>query len=200
MSADASSRVEVQGGAGYGDGGRTAMIFFEMEGLVGLVLFAFWVWCILDVIGMDEGLVRNLPKGAWLFVVLILPDVGGLAWVLMGRPERAGWRPGDTTYRKPFSTRFVVRGPEDAPGFSSPVRPAAPTTPRPAPRQRDAASAAPGDVPSGGANAEKEQELADREEELRARELAIWEADLKRREEELRRKEGGSGLYGGSRW
>src|ERR1043166_8345573 len=68
------------------------------EGLVALALFLFWVWALFDCISTDSALCRNLPKGVWLILVLLLPDVGALAWLLLGRPERAGWRPGSTEY------------------------------------------------------------------------------------------------------
>ncbi|MSO78518.1 MAG: PLDc_N domain-containing protein [Acidimicrobiia bacterium] len=71
------------------------------EGLVGLVLFLFWVWAIFDCISTDAASCRNLPKGMWLILVLILPDIGALAWLIIGRPERAGWRPGSTDYSRP---------------------------------------------------------------------------------------------------
>jgi hypothetical protein len=52
---------------------------------------------------------------AWLFIVILLPDIGSIAWLALGRPQFAGWRPGDTEGR---TTKRVV-GPEDRPDFSS---------------------------------------------------------------------------------
>ena len=71
------------------------------EGFVFLILFAFWIWAILDVIATDSGLCRNLPKGVWLILVLLLPDIGSLAWLLLGRPEKRSWKPGSTDYSAP---------------------------------------------------------------------------------------------------
>ena len=87
----------------------------EVDGLVGLLLLGFWIWALLDVIATDAGMCRNLPKGMWLLIVLILPDIGAIAWLLLGRPERASWRPGSTDYAAP---RAPV-GPEDEPRYSS---------------------------------------------------------------------------------
>jgi hypothetical protein len=84
-------------------------------GLVPLLLFALWLYCIFDVIASDAVLVRNLPKGAWLILVIFLPDIGSLAWLLLGRPLYAGWRPGDTTSRRPPPPRALA--PEDSPDF-----------------------------------------------------------------------------------
>ena len=83
-------------------------------GLIGLLLLAFWIYCIFDVIATDEAVMRNLPKVLWLIIVIIIPTVGSIAWLLMGRPERAGLRPGDTEYRRPL--RRVV-APDDDPRF-----------------------------------------------------------------------------------
>jgi hypothetical protein len=72
----------------------------DVEGVLGVALLLLWVYCIFDVIASDSALVRNLPKMFWLFIVLILPDVGAIAWLLLGRPEKAGWRPGDSSMRE----------------------------------------------------------------------------------------------------
>jgi hypothetical protein len=80
-----------------------------LPGIGGFVLIALWIYCIFDVIASEESLIRNLPKTMWLLIVFFIPDVGSIAWLLLGRPAFAGWRPGDT------STRPVrqYRGPED---------------------------------------------------------------------------------------
>ena len=95
------------------------MIRFLGGGLIGFLLIALWIYCIFDVISTEEVLVRSLPKMAWLIIVIILPDIGSIAWLALGRPVFAGWRPGDTSGRQ---TRRVV-GPEDRPDFSSAGRP-----------------------------------------------------------------------------
>jgi hypothetical protein len=84
----------------------------EGEGIVVLLLFLFWVWALFDCISTDAASCRNLPKGAWLILVFALPDVGSLAWLLLGRPEKAGWKPGSQrSGRRPM-------GLEDHPHFS----------------------------------------------------------------------------------
>lgn len=88
--------------------GKLSGMFYG-GGLVGFLLLGFWLWAIFDVISTDESMVRNLPKFAWLMLVIFLSTIGALAWLLLGRPERAGFRPGDTTPRQRFT------GPEDGP-------------------------------------------------------------------------------------
>lgn len=72
---------------------------FLVGGLVGLVVLALWIYCIFDVISTDEAVMRNLPKVLWIVIVIFLPTIGSLSWLLLGRPERAGFAPGGTTYR-----------------------------------------------------------------------------------------------------
>ncbi|MGH9246636.1 MAG: PLD nuclease N-terminal domain-containing protein [Acidimicrobiales bacterium] len=83
-------------------------------GLVGFLALALWIYCIFDVIATEESLVRNLRKPVWLLIVILLSTVGSLAWLLLGRPQYAGWRPGETSIRPP---RPRAIGPEDDPHF-----------------------------------------------------------------------------------
>jgi hypothetical protein len=90
-------------------------MLLRLEGLAALVLFLFWIWALLDCIATDSSLMRNLPKPMWVVIVIFLPDIGSLAWVLLGRPEKAAWRPGSVDYSAP---RRPI-GPEDAPRYSA---------------------------------------------------------------------------------
>jgi hypothetical protein len=140
------------------------MFLFESGGVVALVLLGFWIWALFDCIATDGSLCRNLPKGVWLIVVLLLPDIGSLAWLLLGRPEKAHWRPGSTDYAAP---RRPV-GLEDHPRYS--------------------ASASVTDRKSAELDAQLERWEADKTKEREA-ELERREADLRRRELELRERE-----------
>ena len=46
------------------------------------------VYCVLNVITTPEEQVRNLPKLLWLLLVLLFPIIGGVAWLVAGRPQR----------------------------------------------------------------------------------------------------------------
>jgi hypothetical protein len=83
-------------------------------GLFGVVLFALWIWAVLDVISTDRVLVRNLEKNIWLMLVIFVPTVGAVAWLAVGRPVNAGFSPGSTAVRQAPSNREAApRGPED---------------------------------------------------------------------------------------
>jgi hypothetical protein len=67
------------------------------DGALGLLGLGLWLFCIIDVITTPEGQTRNLPKVVWLLLVILLFDVGSIAWLVAGRPwtakagARAGW-------------------------------------------------------------------------------------------------------------
>jgi hypothetical protein len=60
------------------------MLFFS--GGLGLIFIALWIFCVVDTITTPENQVRNLPKLAWVFIVLLFLDIGAIAWLLGGRP------------------------------------------------------------------------------------------------------------------
>ena len=68
-------------------------------GLLALAVLALWIYCILDVIATDEALIRNLPKIVWLLLVILVPTIGSIAWLGLGRPERSKFLPGGSTDR-----------------------------------------------------------------------------------------------------
>jgi hypothetical protein len=169
----------------------------DVEGLVAVAVLLFWIWALLDCIATDSGVVRNLPKMVWVVIVLLLPLIGSFAWLLLGRPEKANWRPGSTDYSAP---RRPV-GLEDSPRYSS--MPSI-TDRRSAEldqeldrwqSEQDAkAAAAPASdaVPAPGAHQELdawEAKLQEREAELRRRELEIRQRELDQRELEQRERE-----------
>jgi hypothetical protein len=165
----------------------------DAEGIVALALFVFWIWALLDCIATDSALCRNLPKMVWIVLVLILPDIGALAWLLLGRPERANWRPGSTDYAKP---RRPV-GVEDSPRYS-----AAPTISdrrseelnreleRWEREQQAQAARSAADVPRAQHDLDAwQQQLDEREAKLRRAELEARQRDLDARELEQRERD-----------
>jgi hypothetical protein len=62
----------------------------EIDSVIGLAFLGLWIFGIFDVIASDATAVRNLPKLIWLVVVVILAPIGTLAWLFLGRPQRAG--------------------------------------------------------------------------------------------------------------
>ncbi|WP_442788751.1 PLD nuclease N-terminal domain-containing protein [Dactylosporangium sp. NBC_01737] len=76
------------------------------------------VVALIDCLSSDEDRVRNLPKVAWVFIILLFSPIGWIAWYVAGRPQavRAGgtWRPGSGF---PERERPRAMAPDDDPAF-----------------------------------------------------------------------------------
>ncbi len=141
---------------------------FLVPGLLGGFLLLFWLWALVDVILTDSLLVRNMAKGTWLFLVLMVPTIGAVAWVFFGRPEGATVNPGGQLHYEsnPYRSSPSSGAFEDSPGWQRP----------------GSAPSRPAQIEDGESLAvrqrkllEKEAELAKREEALRAREESVGE-------------------------
>ena len=92
-----------------------------------LIQLGLLVYCLIDCIQTDSVLVRNLPKTAWVLLIVLLPLVGGIAWLVAGRPERGAvarsvpW-PSTATAGFPEYERPRATGPDDDPEFLAGMR------------------------------------------------------------------------------
>ena len=115
----------------------------------GGVLFAFElclvVYCVLNVITAPEAEVRNLPKLLWLLLVLLFPIVGGIAWLVAGRPQVAAPRGGTgripAEYDRPG--RATAHSPDDDEAFLRRLKERAAEQRKNAERERRAREAGP---------------------------------------------------------
>ena len=71
--------------------------------LIGLVLS---IYCVVDCVQSDDSQVRGIPRLVWVFVILLFPIAGSLAWLFAGRPKAT-----------PAPRRPLPRGPDDDPDF-----------------------------------------------------------------------------------
>jgi hypothetical protein len=138
-------------------------------GFVGLALLALWLFVIVDVISTDSIVVRNLPKGAWLFLVIILPDIGSILWLILGRPE--GPRVHRIVNTPRLTSAPAPRGIEDRDDWPSAARK---LLNQPEPETVDPEI--------------EKQRIRDAADE-RSRKLREWESRLIQREHELHRRE-----------
>ena len=61
--------------------------------VVGVLLgLAVYIWFIVDVIRTSGATTRTLPKYVWLLIVALIPLIGGVLWLLGGRPRGQGRR------------------------------------------------------------------------------------------------------------
>ena len=166
----------------------------EAEGVIGFVLFALWIWALIDCISTDSELVRNLPKGVWLIIVIILFDLGAILWLLLGRPANKHWRPatGPADYSAPRRPRGVEDGPRFVAGEVSDRRSKEldrrladwEAAQRPAEIETPDDHAPPSTSHDPGLD-QWESDLAEREAALRRRELELRERELEARARNL---------------
>ncbi|MEV8513628.1 PLD nuclease N-terminal domain-containing protein [Dactylosporangium sp. NPDC051484] len=94
----------------------------RLYGLLFLIDLAILLVALIDCLSTDEDQVRNLPKVAWVFIILLFSPVGWIAWFVAGRPQqaRAGagaqWRPGNGFPEDQRPSRRQL-APDDDPEF-----------------------------------------------------------------------------------
>ena len=96
-------------------------------GAFGFLLLGLWIFCILDVITTPEQDMNHLPKGVWLIIVLLLPDIGSIVWLVVGRDRRAGSARSRTAQSAAFPEydrpgRATAASPEDDEAFLRQLR------------------------------------------------------------------------------
>ncbi|MBX7444771.1 MULTISPECIES: PLD nuclease N-terminal domain-containing protein [unclassified Arthrobacter] len=81
------------------------MLFRVALAVAVLVIF---VYGLVDVIRTEGRLTRGISKPAWIIVMIILPVLGAILWLLIGRPR--GTRPQPQAFAHPTA-------PDDDPDF-----------------------------------------------------------------------------------
>ena len=59
-----------------------------LRALPVLLELGLTIFCLIDCIQSPEGAIRNLPRWAWIVLILLFPLAGGIAWLVAGRPAR----------------------------------------------------------------------------------------------------------------
>jgi hypothetical protein len=100
------------------------MLLFN--GFAGLLLLGLWLFCLIDVITTPPGQCRNLPKIAWVLIVLLVPDIGSAAWLIAGRNwnRTPGQLPGKGPLGRPSAQprRTRATNPDDDEEFQAQLR------------------------------------------------------------------------------
>jgi hypothetical protein len=81
------------------------MLFRVVLAVAVLVIF---VYGLVDVIRTDARLTRGISKPAWIIVMIVLPVIGAILWLLVGRPRST------TPVRQQYSGPTA---PDDDPDF-----------------------------------------------------------------------------------
>jgi hypothetical protein len=56
--------------------------------VLAVAILAIFVYGLVDVIRTDGRLTRGISKPAWIVVMIVLPVLGAILWLLIGRPRR----------------------------------------------------------------------------------------------------------------
>jgi hypothetical protein len=83
------------------------------------VELALLVFCLIDCIQSPPHQIRNLDKVVWILLIVFIPIIGGVAWLVAGRPQRAPsssqqWRMGNGFSE---ASRQRSTSPDDDPAF-----------------------------------------------------------------------------------
>ncbi|HET7900431.1 MAG TPA: PLD nuclease N-terminal domain-containing protein [Candidatus Nanopelagicales bacterium] len=84
-----------------------------------LLELALLVFCLIDCIQTPSHQIRNLEKPVWVVLIVLLPLIGGVAWLVAGRPQTARssgsqWRIGNGFPEDSRPRRDVTRNEDDA--------------------------------------------------------------------------------------
>ncbi len=58
-----------------------------LDALIVVGGLAVWLFGLFDCARTDQDRVRNLPKWAWLLIVIFFGSLGAIAWLLIGRTK-----------------------------------------------------------------------------------------------------------------
>jgi hypothetical protein len=83
--------------------GRTAISHtsrvIKLELVFGVLVFAAWIFTLIEVAQTPDDEIRNLNKGVWIVIVLFFSLPGIVGWFVFGRPENRPRRP--SAYERP---------------------------------------------------------------------------------------------------
>lgn len=70
-----------------------------------LLALAFYIYTIIDVARTPKSSIRTLPKYVWMIIAVVLPILGGVFWLFLGRVwPQSGYRSRRRTPRAPTTT------------------------------------------------------------------------------------------------
>ena len=96
--------------------------------LLFLAVIGLFVYALIDLATSPSDQVRSLPRPVWLLVILVIPVLGAVAWLVLGRPAAApggggngggglrSWLPGPEP-RGPSGYSAGPIAPDDDPDF-----------------------------------------------------------------------------------
>jgi hypothetical protein len=68
------------------------MVRFDL--IIGFIELALLIFCLVDVISIYESRIKTLNKIAWVFIIILVPVVGPILWLVIGK-DRSHDRPAE---------------------------------------------------------------------------------------------------------
>jgi hypothetical protein len=101
-------------------------MFLATRGLPVLLEVGLLIFCLIEAIQTPADEIRGLGKGYWILLIIVLPLIGGIAWLVAGRPlrnrNRNQWQMGSGFPEYERNRSRAPRGPDDDPEFLSEIR------------------------------------------------------------------------------
>ena len=98
---------------------------FLLRGLSVLIEIGLLVYCLIDAIRTPGDEVRNLGRTWWILLIVFVPVIGGIAWLVAGRPNtrrQSAWPVGNGFPERGRPARRPVVAPDDDPAFLERLR------------------------------------------------------------------------------
>lgn len=57
----------------------------RVEAVLGIVVLVVWIFSIVSCVLTPESQVRGIPKWAWVVLIVLLPLLGSVLWLAVGR-------------------------------------------------------------------------------------------------------------------
>lgn len=67
-----------------------------MRFLMLILPIAFTIYSLVDCSATSMSEIRNLPKWAWILLIILVAPLGAIAYLIAGRPRRGGAGRGPT--------------------------------------------------------------------------------------------------------
>ena len=62
------------------------MVRFDL--IFGFIELALLIFCLVDGISIYESRIKTLNKIAWVFIIILLPFLGPILWLTLGKQRR----------------------------------------------------------------------------------------------------------------
>lgn len=56
--------------------------------LLTIILIGFTIYSLVDCARTEESQIRNLPKWAWILIIILIGTLGPIAYWIAGRPKK----------------------------------------------------------------------------------------------------------------